>query len=287
MRRLVRYELNRAFVNHWFVIALVLGCLFAVVCAITSYASFLGGEAAKLTPDEWLGLTSGGSYAQWMGVGSLDTLSLRYVFFMVAPLLAVMPYAWSYRSDVIDGTICQIGSRASAERRLFAKALAVFLTGFSVILIPYLLNFAILVCLVPSYCPSIVESLYLGISDPCAWSDLFYTKPLLYVVINSLANATLCGTWALVVLAVSFVVDNRVSLLAFPYVTLLVVQYLNNSVVFSVLGVGGVCLNLVSSLDCVALGSYVRTVSSLVAQEAAMIACVLVAFLLQRGRDLL
>ena len=286
MDRLLSYEFNRAVSNPWFFVALLVGCGFAVACAVMAYAAFVQGEAGKLVQDEWLGLSVGGCYGLWMGMGAVEN-PLRYVFFILAPLLTVMPYAWSHRSDLIDGVANQVAGRVGKDRYLFARAVAVFLSAFVVIALPYLLNLAILACLVPAYVPDISEVLSLGVSSPSAWSDLLYTRPLLYVFVTTFANATLCGLWALVTLAVSTRVDNRVVLLVMPYVVLLAWTYYGDSAVFMAADVGGVSLSLIPTLDCVGLGTQMRMVSSYLIQGTAMAAATAIPLWIQRGRDIL
>lgn len=286
MKRLLKYELNRAFLNRWFFVALAIGCGLAVACAAKAHIDFAQGEAGKLVSDEWLGFTVGGCYGLWMGMGAIEG-ALRYVFFILAPLLAVMPYAWSYRSDLIDGVANQVAVRADKTSYLFARAVAVFLSAFAVIAVPYLLNLAILACLVPAYTPDITEVLYLAVQDPEFLSALLYTKPLLYVLATVCANAALCGLWALVVLAVSTRVDNRVVLLVLPYVALLAWAYYGDGAIFMAADVGGFCLSLIGALDCVGLGTFSRMTASYVVQAAAMLLMSMPPLWLQGKRDLL
>lgn len=286
MKRLLKYEMNRAFVNPWFYLALVLGCGLAVACVAMSYNGFVNGEAGKLAADEWLGFTVGGCYGLWMGMGANEA-ELRYVFFIVAPLLAVMPYAWSYRNDLVDGTANQIAARATKGSCLLARSAAVFLSAFAVIAVPYLLNLSILACLVPAYTPDIAEVLSLAVESPSVWSELLYTKPLLYVLITVCANAALCGLWALVVLGISTRIDNRVVLLVLPYVVLLVWNYYGDSAVFQVLNMGGICLSLIPTLDCVGLYSLTRTAMTYVIQAGAMLLVWAILLWRQRRRDFL
>lgn len=286
MRRLLRYELDRAFLNPWFVLAMLIGCGLAVGCAVMAYVDFTRGEAGKLVSDEWLGLSIGGCYGLWMGLGTVEN-PLRYVFFILAPLLAVMPYAWSLRSDLVDGVANQVAARVGKGRYLLFRGIAVFLTAFAVIAVPYLLNLVILACLVPAYVPDITEVLSLAVTNPSAWSALLYTKPLLYVLVTTCANATLCGLWALVTLAVSAYIDNRVILLVMPYVALLVWTYYGDSALFMAAEVGGVSLSLIPTLDCVGLGTQTRTLSSYFIQGAAMAAASGASLWHQRRRDLL
>lgn len=62
----------------------------------------------------------------------------------------------------------------------------------------------------------------------------------------------LCGAWALLLLAVSALVDNRVLLLAGSHIFLLLTQYLND-VVFLAAGVNGFRFNLFALLEGAAL----------------------------------
>lgn len=261
MRALIKLELTKALRNPWFAIALVVSCGIALASAAeTSRRALEQMELKGHGSYEWIMLSAQGSYGNWLLTAEGIAKEL---FFLLVPLLAIVPYAWSLRSEMVDGSLGQLYARCRRSRYLKAKAFATFCTGFLIVALPLALNFLTLSCLVPAYTPEVFDNLALGISPRDAFSGLFFGHPLVYVLVNTLVDGLLCGTWATCVLAVSSLVDNRVVLLAGSYLFLIATSYVN-AVIFGALGIIGFRFGLIGLLQGYAVG-HMRDVYALFA----------------------
>lgn len=251
MKRLLSVELDKAFRNRWFVISLLVGCALACWSATISIDALLTWQQRSegvewVLSDEWIGSTMTGAYTDWMLVAGSDPFAAG-LFFFIAPMLVVMPYAWSMRTEMMDGYIVQQASRFDVRKIYLCRYLAVFLTSGAVIAIPLILNFLVCLCFIPAYTPDITTNLYLGIDAQELWARELFTTPFLYVVYNTVLDFLLCGLWGGLVLAFSLVVKNRVALVAGSFLLAAAMRVLNDSI-FMLLGVHGFRFNFTDIL---------------------------------------
>lgn len=231
MIRLIRIEFDKAFQNAWFGIAVLIGCAIAVASAAVSVKGYFDWSYDVFDPEAcYYPLASSGSFAAWIGVRRMDTTFLPDLFFALAPLCAALPYAWSLRSELVSGFINQPYVRTVRMRYLLAKYAATFCSGAATVAMPLLLNFVVLSCFIPGYIPDAGDGMRVLIMPNYAFSGLFFSKPLLYVLVYTLFDAVLCGLWAVFVLSLSFLIDNRVVLMAGSYLGLFLAFYFNETV---------------------------------------------------------
>lgn len=273
MIRLVRLELGKALYNKWFVIALTVASLLAVASAIEAISTVMVGSSLNPLSKEWNGLSAMGAYGQWVFVSA--NMSCE-IFFQVLPLFALVPYAMSLRTETIDGVLNQMYVRSSRGRYLCAKCLAAFASGFLVAAVPLMLNLVVLACALPGYTPEVVDGLYFGLSEGEALVSLFFGAPWAYVLVNTLIDGCLCGLWAVFVLGVSCLVDNRALLLVGAYLSLLMIKYANENV-FGALGINGFRFNLIDMLRSWSL-TYTKSM---------VVVCIVLVFLLATAAAIL
>ncbi len=255
MGRLLKLELNKAFGNAWFFVSLAICLVLAIAAAFTEAAS--ASLALKLKDSgasEWIVLSTQGSYLKSLLLG---TCLWREAFFLLLPLLVVIPYSCSLRSEIIDGLLNQAYIRAPRRKYLAAKGLAAFCAGAVVAAVPLVVNFIAISCMLPAYPVDVVDTLYVMVESCEAFSSLLYSAPLAYIAVNVIVDAILCGAWAVLVLAASSFVDNRVALLAGSYLLVLLCNYLNQ-VVFRAFGVNGFAFSLIELTKGATSGSYLR-----------------------------
>ncbi|AEB06514.1 hypothetical protein Corgl_0396 [Coriobacterium glomerans PW2] len=254
MRSLIVMELDKALRNRWFIVAVSIGVILGAAAAIECAAKIAIWDAAKLEFGYGIGLdspnalflTSRGSYGNWVLVNASDALSgLIYVYLL--PLLALVPFAWSYASELHAGYLIQVCTRADRRSYLAAKGAAVFVSAALVALIPLAVNFIVLSCLLPGYVPTYLDNQYVGLFDNNLLSGLFYRAPMLFVVCRSLIDALVCGVWATLVYAISLRVANRVAIMVVPYLVVLASRYAN-SWVFGWFHTIGPEINIIAAL---------------------------------------
>ncbi len=228
---LLRSELRRAMGGVWFKATLLLGVVLAVwaaVCQVESYTSGPEWIIREYAQESYYYHSAYSCFSDWMPVH--DGSDAASLFFTLLPLLAVMAYAWSFAADVRGGYICQIATRASRRDLYTAKYWAVFLGAGLLAVIPLTVNLLVLACFLPAYTPSVVDAMYIGMSPNEIFSAVFYSTPLLYVVLRLCLDFILCGLWAVMVLAFSTLTSNRIALVCAPYIVLLLVKHVGENI---------------------------------------------------------
>lgn len=236
--RTLQAELDRALRNPWFLVSLTVAITLVLLHSIDRISQF---APITLDPQEWLGLTSAGCFNTWIVTDASNVAPYRALFFLLLPLLATIPHAWSLGSDQRSGYAGQMLVRTSRASYLGAKAGATFISAALVAAIPLLVDLLMLACFLPAYTPDVTE-LMVGIGQEELWSELFFTEPLRYVICNVLLAMTLCGLWATLVMALSPLLGNRALSLVVPYAGLWTIQYLND-VTFELTEVRGFMFN--------------------------------------------
>ncbi len=255
MGRLLKLELNKAFGNVWFFVSLAICLALAIAAAFSEAASVsLVLDLKDSGASEWIVLSAQGSYRNSLLLG---TCLWREAFFLLLPLLAVIPYSCSLRSEILDGLLNQAYIRAPRAQYLAAKGLAAFCVGATVAAVPLVVNFIAISCMLPAYQVDVVDALYIMVESCEAFSSLLYSAPLAYIAVNVIVDGALCGAWAALVLAASSFVDNRVALLAGSYLLVLLCNYLNQ-VVFQAFGVNGFAFSLIELTKGATSGGYLR-----------------------------
>lgn len=254
MASICRHEFIKAFRSRWFVVAILIALALSVAAAVEPYLALKREETTMLSfgygigidAHNYLGQTREGSFGNWVVVSANAPLFASLLLYAL-PLLSVMPYAWSYRTEDISGYAAQLCTRLERKKYIRAKYAATFATGSAVTGSALIVNFLAVSCLFPAYWPRIEEANYVGLFDGYIFSGLFYSQPYLYVIAYTLLDMLLMGVWAVVVSGLSLWIKDRVKLIALPYVMLFAWHYINGRV-FDALQVQGFNINLLNSM---------------------------------------
>jgi len=237
MGSLVRCEIRKAFCNRWFFIALAAGCMLAAISAISNalvdYEANLVG--IEYLDSKWLDFSSSSCFKYWIVIDFIQPTT--GLFFLLLPLLAVLPYAWSYLEERKSGYVGSVVVHTARIKYFFAKYIAVFLSGALAVAIPIVLNFLICACFMPARMPDVFAVIYFGIFEENLWSEVFYTNPFLYVALFTLLNFAFSGLWAVTVFALSGLLRNRVALTILPYLAWVFVDFVSDTVLQDVVDV--------------------------------------------------
>lgn len=223
----LRLEIGRAFTNKWFVASLVVLTMLAIAQALPrgiNDGDILNRIIYPHLNTKYYAQTVYSIPNAWIALDHV-TLSTE-LFFFLAPFLVLMGYSWSLATDLKSGYCTQLAMRATRSRYYGAKAAATFLAGGTLVAVPLLVNLLVLACFVPFGAPSVVDAFYVGVSDSSAFVGLLFFHPAAYIATRLLLDFALCGLWATTVLALSCFVQNRVALIALPYIFLLLVKHL-------------------------------------------------------------
>lgn len=227
VNRITRMELSRAFGSRGLWLALGIGgaiALCQVAVDVLPYA---------LTLDEYLQSDMPMKYPGWLytlWLGGSQSNMFSFLYFLILPLLACLPFGDSFFTDAKGGFIQNVCIRASRGAYFRGKYLAAFLSGGVAVSLPLLLNFLVCALLLPGMRPqpAAFDSL---IGENSTFAALFYGHPLLYVGLFLLILFVAGGFLATAALVCSYHTSYRFLVLVLPFILYLFVTSL-----FSLLG---------------------------------------------------
>lgn len=159
-------------------------------------------------------------YNSWIG-GRVNQV-LPMIFFYTLPLFSVIPYSWSYLSERRNGYDRAMVTHLGKKTYFWGKYFSAFISGFITVLIPMLLSFIFVCCLIPAYKTDVDFDLYYQIrGDGKLLGNLYYAHPLITVFLNMLQISIFAGAWATVPFALSFYEKNEFIILFAPYLFLM------------------------------------------------------------------
>lgn len=150
----------------------------------------------------------------WLG-SSFTTLE-AYLFFLILPALAALPFAGSFCEELQTGFL-RVKLLSCRHKRDYyhAKALAVFLAGGFTVIVPLLLNLLCTAATVPAFVP-IASSARFSIFPSSMWAELYYSHPWVYTVAYLIIIFVFSGLFAQIALVVSYHLQNRIMVLLSP-----------------------------------------------------------------------
>lgn len=218
----LKTELWKALHNPMFYAALILGCLISFVnvaenlIVADQIKSIIFAEDHTGSQSPW-GFSL---FLLWMPVNGASYG--RYLFYLVWPVLAAMPFGWSYLQERRGGLYNQLVSRMGRNPLYVAKYIAVFISGGLVVAVPVLFNLLVNAMFCPYVLPNILNMLH--ISDGYFLSELYFTVPWAYALIWCGVDFLFGGAAA----GLCFVVGTRLRLqvmtILTPFVLLMVVD---------------------------------------------------------------
>lgn len=217
MSSVISMELEKALTGRPFWVSLAIMTALALLSA-WDVAQFFAVNPLVISPTQETVLSTFSAFRWWISVDGYSMAS--GLFYLVAPLLASAAYGCSYLAECEGGYLAQPYTRTGRASYYRAKALAVFVAGGLVVLVPQVLNLLALMCFLPAYVPAAKDFLYLSVGPEGLFSWLYYNAPGLYAVAYCLLSSALCGCWSLFVLSLSLVLRNRVTLVVGPYVVM-------------------------------------------------------------------
>lgn len=226
-RALYGLEIKRALLSPFFLVAVGIGILLATADAVIfELASQRILERQVLYGGvKDCGLTAVSCFIGWLGASHA---AFARLFFTLLPLLALLPYSCSRISDKRSGLLVQVALRAGRVEAERAKAVAVFVASGLVAVLPLLWSIFLGSCLEPARTPQMRDLLTLesGVTTDAFGHSLFYTRPVLFVMLWTCIDFVLMGLWGTTVLAVTRRVDNRILLVVGAYLFQMGLAYL-------------------------------------------------------------
>lgn len=237
-----RHELHIALRGTWFTCAFAVSLILSFAAAIESYCLL----SYRLSLDSFY-LSHRSAWANWIVVNAQGG-ALSTVFFTIAPLLAVVPYAWSFHADRLSGYAAQVITRVPRGSYLRAKMIAAFCSGSLTVGAGLIFNILVLIALLPANVPFYEDSIIIGVFSEDPFSFLFYNVPFVYTLVYTAVDMAVLGCWSMFVLGLSSVFKNRLSVLIAPYI-LLYGWHVANTKLVSRLNALLPSMNIIDDLD--------------------------------------
>ena len=223
MREALGVEFKRAYKSRWYKFSI----LFGSILAMLAFFSTDGWNLCKY----WMRYISGDESAVSMAskMGFMDMpleiwmprygahSKFYYLWIVILPLLCTVPYAITYFVDRQDGLINQLITRMGRRNYYIAKLLVCFVNGGTIAVVPLIVNLVACMCFLPWGMPLRSTNVY-PVGESNAFSEIFYTKPFLYVLIYLVLTFILFGLITASTMLLSLLVENRYALITAPFI---------------------------------------------------------------------
>ncbi len=213
MKNILKMELTRGYKSKGLKLALLFGILMALLDVRAYY--ILDCEFQDV-----LGYTS---IFMESFLGMDIQFVYRNLFRVLLPILSALPMGASYYQDKKTGYIKNLCMKTSKKSYHRAKYIATYFWGCVAIIIPLVVSLMISMALYPVLNPEPFAQQNL-LTDARLMADLYYTSPLIYVIIYILINSLIGGIFAVISLSISNYMSSIFSVTVFPMVIYLVAE---------------------------------------------------------------
>lgn len=227
MTKCLSSELRRAFFSKRFIFSLIIGLSLCVAYFIEYNLKYMI-DMSLIDPDNNFGIIPN-PFKLWIGGELLSWQS--FCFFMILPVLASLPFADSFYTDVSTGTIKNILIRCKRQYYLIAKLIAVFLSAGVAVVLPLLVSFGLACATLPAHIPILSTCLY-PIGPKSMWIEMYYSNPFLYVFLYLIIIFVFSGLLAQIALWFSYFLRLKLAVVISPFMC-----YLFAYVVLNTLGI--------------------------------------------------
>lgn len=232
MSKAIKVEMWKSIHNVYFFIALAVG--FALVlCNVYETYTAVQEITMNCIDAQSVGVPitnfTGCSLFVWWIANNGFNFGSTY-FYLIWPILAAMPFGWSFAQESRNGCIYQYITRSNRKKYLAAKYVAIFVSGGLVISLPVLADLLINATICPDDSLLFMNALT-TIENSSFLSTLFYTHPW----VHSLIWCVIEFFWGGSVAVLSFVGGAKlrfsVTAILIPFVILYVLGVLGVSII--------------------------------------------------------
>ena len=239
MKKTLSIELGKAIKNRWFAISIAFGAICAVMslaAVLKNYCSDTGIEgivqnleANQLAAlDDLTQMTT--LYNSWIGGVGL-TLG-HSLFYTLLPLLSVLPCGWCFCEELNSGYLHMAIPQCGRRRYFSAKMAAYFLAGGLIALVPQLISLLLTALFIPAVRPNILYHIYYSIAHGAMLSGLFYSHPMVYIVVVLGIDFIFGGLYAWLSMTVAMLTRNRMNAIIVPFLFLLAGDMARNLILY-------------------------------------------------------
>ena len=213
-RKVLKIELRRAFFNRRMAASFMIGCGISILLIfhyLLRYVAQWNEMAFELKGRlEYPAHV----FNHWI-CGNTYNLE-GFLYFVILPLLAVLPHSLSFYEDRKNGYIRQVYTRSDREIYLVAKYVSVFLAGGAAVVLPLLVNLCICMTLLPGLPPQNAAGTLINAS--VLWYTLYEKVPILYVLLFLIIDFIFAGLVAGLPLFLSFYSERKSVILLMPFI---------------------------------------------------------------------
>lgn len=225
MKAIYTNEIKRAFNTIGMKLALLVGCALSIWHVITVIMPISEGQnyelSANAIDDLYVPISL---FSTWMGNELFPIQS--YIFYLILPLLAVLPFGSSFFEDIKSGYIINVCTRVEKKIYFKAKYLAVFLSGGVAVVAPLLLNLVLSSMFMPAFIP---DNGTVGTISPTTMVyEVFFTHPLIYVLMFIVIDFIFAGVIATLALSYTYFTEHRFGVMIVPFVFYFFIYSLTN-----------------------------------------------------------
>lgn len=222
MKRLLKVELSRSLTSKSMLSALIIGLIIVLAQVFQEVipASRFIEEGLKYNKPMFF---PGSAFMHWISQSiSMET----FLYYMILPILATIPFVDSFFTDKKSGYIKNVLIRAKKKDYYISKYMATFISGGLAVVIPLIVSFLITSMILPSMLPEVTNG---GVFPTSMWSKLFYTNPYFYVLGYLIIDFIFSGLIATIALSVSLIADYRFAVLIAPFLIYIFIYSLGTS----------------------------------------------------------
>lgn len=164
-------------------------------------------EFTQNTPLPW--------YEYWMGGEGFGFYT--ETFFLIFPILAVIPLGYSLVSDNSTGYTIHMFTLGKRKHYYSARFISAFLVGGIVVAFPLIVNMLLYLGGNPSICPEPANGTSPIITESM-WALLYYTHPIIYEILYVMIDFVFGGIFSCFAAAIGLVTKNKFLPIIFPFV---------------------------------------------------------------------
>lgn len=220
MKRILTIEIKRAFTSKGMAISFTV-CMAIALHQFLMYSQvgnsntmfdvLVAQNKAQMSLPDYL-------WGAWIGGDAY--LFHGYLYFLIIPILAALPFGNSYLQDTKGGYIQNVFTRSPRWQYYLSKWIATFLSGGCVVVIPLVLNFLLMTTSYSSMGPY-PETFHTLIEPTSMLANLFYTNPFQYIFLYFVMIFVFSGLFATTCFLVTYLSDYSFIVLLLPFLAIL------------------------------------------------------------------
>lgn len=227
LKRCMKTELKKAIFNRAMLGVLTFAVMLSLLQAFSAIHTYR--EFCRYLEDNISGnpmVTQISLFVRWLGADGTSFASTA--FFFLFPLLAVVPYGWSLVQELHSGYAENMLCRVSRRTYFMAKYLAAFISAGVAVVLPLLINVAVLALFLPALKAEMIYPTG-NLWQRSMWSAVFYENPLVYTGLYILLDGFYAGLVVSVSTACAFLAKHRVQVMLIPFFGMLAVDYIDTN----------------------------------------------------------